>query len=85
MSAHGATRGAAHARQVDVPARDEEDATTGHAPDRLTLRDPSGVTQATGAGCSSVTVSMAARIRATDSASGVTDVSITRSGCRGTS
>jgi hypothetical protein len=74
VSARGATHGAAHARQVDVPARDEEDATTGHAPMVSHRRDELGVTQATGPS------SIAVRIRVTDSASGVIEVSITRSG-----
>ncbi len=91
VSARGATRGAAHARQVDVPARDEEHATTGHASDRLTPPacgrcDPGDgrppvSPQATGAGCPSI----AARMRATDSSSGVTEVSMTRSGRAGAS
>ena len=80
MSARGVTDGAAHARQVDVPARDEEYATTGHADDGLTPPRTAAVTQATGAATPSRAASMAARIRDTDSASGVTEVSMTRSG-----
>jgi hypothetical protein len=85
VSARGVTDRAAHARQVDVPARDEEYATTGHVPDGLTPPRAVAVTQATGAGAASCAASMAERISATDSASGVTEVSTTRSGRAGSS
>ena len=85
MSARGVTDGAAHARQVDVPACDEEHATIGHAPMVSHPPRATGVTQATGAGAPSWTACTAAWIRATDSASGVTEVSMTRSGRAGSS
>ena len=85
MSARGVTDRAAHARQVDVPARDEDHATTGHAPDRLTPPHAAGASQATGVGSPPCAAAIAARIRATDSASGVTEVSMTMSGRAGSS
>ena len=74
-SALSATGGAGDERQVDVQTRDEEAAAVGHAVNGATL-DPTGWRDS---GTRGSRPSMAARMRATDSASGVTEVSMTTS------
>jgi hypothetical protein len=70
-SAQGATGRARNERQVDVQTRDEQAAAVGHVSMVPQLRATAGVSQATG--------SIAARMWASDSSSGVTEVSTTTS------
>jgi hypothetical protein len=77
VSARGETHRAGHAREVDVQTRDEETAAVRHA-SMVPHGATSGVVaRLTRPGCYSA--SIAARMRATDSSSGVTDVSMTSS------
>ena len=75
VSALSATGGAGDARQVDVQARDEEAAAVRHGAHGLTRCGRSGRRRPV----EQLTPSMAARMRATDSSSGVTEVSTTTS------
>ncbi len=79
VSARRATGGAGDQRQVDVQTRDEEEVAVRHAfmvPYRPVLGFVAQVTR-----CQRP--SIAARIRATDSSSGVTEVSMTTSAREG--
>ena len=75
VSARSATGGAGDERQVDVQTRDEKAAAIGHPFIIPYLDRTGGVTQVTMRG----QVSIAARMRATDSSTGVTEVSTTTS------